>query len=167
MNSLLTERMVAGMRKIKSLMAGAAVAAGVLVAPITASTASAESVYTLSYIGFCFHYSAEGCAIGNVSLVVTTTYNYKQIWINGSVYCTHGGGWVITWCSNTNNGKSYLNVGMNWTGTPQSGIDNGEYSWERMNILANGAGCSPWGGDAGPTVREEYGCEEDYSGSAT
>ena len=79
----------------------------------------------------------------------------------------HGGGWVITWCSNTNNGKSYLNVGMNWTGTPQSGIDNGEYSWERMNILANGAGCSPWGGDAGPTVREEYGCEEDYSGSAT
>ncbi len=130
-------------------------------------TASAESVYTLSYIGFCFHYSAEGCAIGNVSLVVTTTYNYRQIWVNGAPYCTHGGGWVITWCSKTNNGKSYLNVGMNWTGTPQSGIDNGDYSWERMNILANGAGCSPWGGYTAPTVREEYGCEEDFSGSAT
>ena len=127
----------------------------------------AEPVYTLSYIGFCFHYSAEGCAIGNVSLVVTTTYSYRQIWINGSVYCTHGGGWVITWCSNTNNGKSYLNVGMNWTGTPQSGIDNGNYSWERMNILANGAGCSPWGDYAGPTAREEYGCEEEYSGPPT
>ena len=155
------------MRKIKSLLAAAAVAAGLLMAPLTASPASAESVYTLSWIGFCFHASAQGCAIGNVNLTVTTTYSYSQIWINGHVSCTHGGGWVITWCSNTNNGKSYLNVGMNWTGTPQSGIDNGQYSWERMNILANGAGCSPWGGYAGPTAQEDYGCQEQYSGPPT
>jgi hypothetical protein len=153
-----------GMAKIKSLVAAGAVTAGLMMAPITASPARAESTYTLSYIGFCYTVSQEGCDIGNVSMNVTTTYSYDQIWINGHVDCTHGGGWVITWCSNTNNGKSYLNVGMNWTGTPQSGIKNGGSSWERMNILANGAGCSPWGGYAGPTAREEYGCQEEYSG---
>jgi hypothetical protein len=165
------------MRKIKSLMAAAAVAAAVcvLMAPLTASSASAasspaasgESDYTLSWIGFCYYVSEEGCAIGNVSLNVTTTYSYSQIWINGHVYCTHGGGWVITWCSNTNNGDSYINVGMNWTGSITSGFENGETSWERMNILANGAGCNPWGGYASATQQEEYGCEVAYSGPAT
>jgi hypothetical protein len=135
------------MRTIITLVAATATVAGVLLAPISATMANAESVYTFSDLGFCYHGSAEGCNIGNVSLVVYTTYSYGQIWINGSVYCTHGGGWVTTWCSNTNNGKSYLNVGMNWTGTARSGLPNGETTWARMNVLANGAGCSWWGGD--------------------
>ncbi len=140
------------MRKIKALVAAGAVAIGVLAQPISAS---AESVYTFSDLGFCFHASAEGCNIGNVSLVVYTTYTYHQIWINGKVYCTHGGGWVITWCSNTNNGKSYLNVGMNWTGTPRSGLPDGETTWARINVLANGAGCSWWGGETFVTIEDQ------------
>lgn len=155
------------MRKIKFLLAAAAVAAGLLMAPMAASPASAASDYTLSWVGLCYYGGAEGCAIGNVSLTVTTTYSYSQIWINGKVYCTHGGGWVYTWCSNTNNGKSYLNVGMNWTGSTQSGFNNGETSWWRMNILANDAGCNPWHGYATSTVTNDFGCEQPYSGPPT
>jgi hypothetical protein len=137
-------------------------------APITASPASAESVYTLSWVGLCAYHGGDvGCNIGNVALNVTTTYSYSQIWINGHVSCTHGGGWVTTWCSNTNNGKSYLNVGMNWTGSTQSGFENGETSWWRMNILANGAGCNDWHGYATPTVTNDFGCEQQYSGPPT
>lgn len=120
------------------LLGATAVTAGALAAPLAASPAHAASDYTLSYVGLCYHASAVGCDIGNVALTVTSTYSYNQIWINGKVYCTHGGGWVITWCSNTNNGKSYLNVGMNWTGSITSGFNGDETSWWRMNILANG-----------------------------
>jgi hypothetical protein len=134
------------MRKIKLAAAALAMAAGLLAAPAAASAASAASIrpdspgYTLTSVGICF--AQNGCQSAWVSLYVYSTYSYDQIWINGAVGCNHGGGWVVSWCSNTNNGKSYLNVGMNWMGT--IGIPSGGYDWWRVNIFANDAGCDYW-----------------------
>jgi hypothetical protein len=149
------------MRKIKSVAVALVAAAGLLAAPSAANAASirpAESVYTLTGVGICAFSGGTGCADANVSLYVYTTYSYSQIWINGNVDCAHGGAWVITWCSNTNNGQSYINLGMNWMGS--IGIPSGSYAWWRVNIFANGAGCDPWSG-GGSFFTNNYECEID------
>jgi hypothetical protein len=99
-------------------------------APVRAAT-PAESVYTFSEVGV---------NLGDLDaeFALYATYSETQIWINGKVECGSTQGWVVSWCSNTNNGKAYLNVGMNLT--------NPYGSWyERMNIYANNSGCNIWG----------------------
>jgi hypothetical protein len=129
------------MRKIKTAAAAFAVAGGLLASPVAAGTAHAASTqYTFTAEGYCD--AINNCDYASVSLLVYSTYSANQVWINGHVGCTHSGQWVITWCSNTNNGKSYLNVGMNWSGPDFPG---NTYDYSRINIYANGIGCSGWG----------------------
>lgn len=123
------------MRKTKSLVAALAATAGMLLAiPSAASAASVKpalSVYT---------YTEVDVSLGNLyaEFAVYATYSQTQIWINGKVECGSTQGWVVSWCSNTNNGQAWLNVGMN--------LVNPYGSWyARNNIYANNSGCSYWG----------------------
>jgi hypothetical protein len=131
------------MRKIKSAFAALAVIAGVLGIP---GTASAESVYTTSAVERCIGSYPANC----VYLQAYSTYSRSQIWINGIVTCSGTQYVIVTWCKNTNNGQSYLNIGVNFTILPHSGGGNtptGSFYY-RMNIYANGNGCYSWGSNA-------------------
>lgn len=141
------------MKKIKTTAAALAVAGGLLASPVAAGTADAASTqYTFTAEGFCD--SVNGCDYAYVSLLVYSTYSANQVWINGKVSCQHSGQWVISWCSNTNNGKAYLNVGMNWVGPDMPG---NSYDWSRINIFANGIGCSGW--EAKNILMSNFQCE--------
>jgi hypothetical protein len=135
------------MRKIKSAVAAAAVAAGVLASPLaagTANAANAESVYIVSFIDRC-------ASVGPANihdcfqLGTFSTYSQTQIWINGKVFCHPYAGTVhITWCGvGGGNGTGALNIGDNFNFPNATG---GLY--ERMNIYAGGAGCSTWGSNS-------------------
>ena len=147
------------MRKIKSAVAVAAVAAGMLAPLLSAGTANAESVYTVSYINRCAVKKVNNLIPPTLAyycyhLGAHSTYSQTQIWINGTVSCYNynnnpGGGDVngtthITWCGvGGGNGTGVLNIGANVT---YSGIAGSYY--ERMNIYSGGAGCSTWGSNS-------------------
>jgi hypothetical protein len=131
------------MRKIKSVVAMSvvatlAVAGGVLA---TTGSASAESVYTLSYINRCANVKGTHDCVG---LQANSTYSATQIWINGSVFCGDEQGNVdVTWCGvGGGNGTATLNIGVNFNFGAVTGL------YERMDIYANDGGCSTWGSNS-------------------
>ena len=128
------------MRKIQSVIAVAAVAAGMLASPLASGTADA-STYTLSYINRCAVIQQYDC----FQLGAYSTKTNSQIWINGNVICHPYAGTVhITWCGvGGGNGTGALNIGDNFNFPNATG---GLY--ERMNIYAGGAGCSTWGSNS-------------------
>src|SRR5690349_23444104 len=94
------------MRKSKWVLVALAVIVGVLATPGIASA----NVYTSSAIERCIGSNPTNC----VYLQAYSTYSPSQIWINGHVFCSGTQYVQITWCSNTNNGQSYLNIGVNF-----------------------------------------------------
>jgi hypothetical protein len=136
------------MRKIKSAVAVAAVAAGMLASPFAAGIANA-STYTLSFIDRCAMVSLNG-SVGDLQedcfqLGAYSTYSQTQVWINGSVICNPYQGSVnITWCGvGGGNGTGALNIGDNFTFPGATGS-----FYERMDMFAGGAGCETWGSNS-------------------
>jgi hypothetical protein len=131
------------MRKIKSVVAALAATVGILaLSPIAASATSATSATSTQPLESVYTYSLFEVSLPGTSLsayfYLYTTFSQTQIWINGKVTCPTTPGWVTSWCSNTNNGKAYINAGQNLT--------NPHGSWyQRANIYANYSGCSWWG----------------------
>ena len=140
------------MRKIKSALAVAAVAAGMLASSLAAAgTANAATTYSVSYINRCATVSGsqnKDC----FHLGTYATYSQTQVWINGSVFCKpYSGSVKITWCGvGGGNGTGALNIGDNFTFSGVGGL------YERMNIFAggnvayggDGPGCSTWGSNS-------------------
>jgi hypothetical protein len=128
------------MMKIKSHGAILAVLTGVLAftAPATANATS----YTHSEIFRCAIYGGDDHCFG---LEANTTNSSSQIWINGHVTCyPQQGNIIFTWCGvGGGNGTGTLNIGGNFT---IGGLVTGLY--ERMNIPANGFGCTTWGSNS-------------------
>jgi hypothetical protein len=131
------------MRKIKSVVAAAAVAAGMLASPLAAGTANAANAaltYTISYIQRCA--TVSGSANKDCFKMGTySTYSQTQVWINGRVFCNpYSGSVTYSWCGvGGGNGTGALNIGINFTFSGVGGL------YERMNIYAGFAGCSTWG----------------------
>jgi hypothetical protein len=138
-------------RKIKWVVAVAAVAAGMLASLLAAGTANA-SQYTFSGIDRCATVHLDGVA-QCFELGAYSTYTQTQVWINGSVICNrYSGSLGITWCGvGGGNGTGALNIGDNFT-LPDA---TGSY-YERMDIFAggntfyggDGPGCDTWGSDS-------------------
>ena len=132
------------MRKIRSAVAVAAVAAGVLASPLAAGPANA-STYTISYIDRC---AVMKGAPGNVDCFKLGAYSTKtnsQVWINGTVFCVpYRGSVTITWCGvGGGNGTGALNIGDNFTFPRIGGL------YERMDIFAGPDRiCDSWGSDS-------------------
>jgi hypothetical protein len=129
------------MRKIQSVIAVAAVAAGMLASPLASGTADA-STYTLSYINRCAVIQQYDC----FQLGAYSTKTNSQIWINGNVICHPYAGTVhITWCGvGGGNGTGALNIGDNFTFPGATGS-----YYERMDIFAGpDQVCDTWGSNA-------------------
>jgi hypothetical protein len=129
------------MRKNKLAGAILAVLTGVLL--FAAPAAANASTYTTSYINRCA--TVKGSSAHNCfQLGAYSTYTSTQIWINGNVVCRPLSGSVyFTWCGvGGGNGTGTLNIGENFN---MPGVKGGLY--ERMDIFANGRGCSTWGSD--------------------
>jgi len=139
------------MRRIKPVVAAAAVAMGLLASPLAAGSANAATTYTWSYINRCATVAGSGnhdC----FELGAHSTYSQSQVWINGSVYCHIISGSVkITWCGvGGGNGTGALNIGDNFTFSGVTGL------YERMNLFAggnvdyggDGPGCSTYGSNS-------------------
>jgi hypothetical protein len=168
------------MSKIKLAAAIMAMSSGLLAVPGVASAASirpAESVYTTSYIERAFDRTDPNAPatteVAGVYLQAYSTYSATQIWVNGHVACWGETIWStpfnppvpspsqITWCGvGGGNGTAVLNIGVNWN-VPSWNAYN---LYERMDILANGGGCTTWGtnspaGDIFKWGSYHYGCE--------
>src|ERR1700730_1973427 len=132
------------MRKIRSAVAVAALAAGVLASPLAAGPANA-STYTISYIDRC---AVMKGAPGNVDCFKLGAYSTKtnsQVWINGTVFCVpYRGSVTITWCGvGGGNGTGALNIGDNFTFPRIGGL------YERMDIFDGPDRiCDSWGSDS-------------------
>jgi hypothetical protein len=133
------------MRKIKLVVAAAAVVAGVLAAPLAAGTAHAASdsptTYTLTSIGRCAEVEGlHDC----FEMKAYQTFNRTQIWINGTVSCSpYSGNVKITWCGvGGGNGTGSLNIGANFDVSGLTGL------YLREDIFADFEGCHQYGSNA-------------------
>jgi hypothetical protein len=127
------------MRTLKFAMSAMDLAVGALV-PLGAGTASA-STYSHSEIYRCAIYQENDVCFG---LEANTTNTSSQIWINGTVTCyPQTGNIKFTWCGvGGGNGTGTLNIGVNFSIGSVTGL------YERMNIPANGYGCTTWGSNS-------------------
>jgi hypothetical protein len=73
-------------------------------------SSSGSTVYTYTEITAC----NDSCSV-TVTLYFHATLSTTQVWINGKVTCDVLGA-KATWCGNTNNGKNYLDTGVNFDG---------------------------------------------------
>ena len=132
------------MRKIKSALAVAAVAAGMLASSLAAAGTANASTYTISYINRCAELTNAPNVFDCFQLGAHSTYSQSQIWINGTVFCKpYSGSVKITWCGvGGGNGTGALNIGANFNFPGVTGL------YERMDMFAGGAGCETWGSNS-------------------
>jgi hypothetical protein len=134
------------MRKIRSAIAAAGVAAGVLPSILAAGTASASTTYTLSYVDRCASVGSDTTYPDCFQLGAYSNKTNSQISISGQVICHPFSGKVnISWCGvGGGNGTGTLNIGDNFTFPGATGS-----YYERMDLYAGpDPVCKSWGSNA-------------------